>query len=371
MRIPTELARRPMLAPALGATLLVQTLLQGGAVQAASSSSNSYQRTSLVSDLPGVARVTDPHLVNPWGLSASPTGPFWVSDNGTGLATIYDGHGTPSSLVVTVPPPAGSSGTAAPTGNVFNPTSDFVVMQGGTSGPSQFIFATEDGTISGWNPAVNPTMAVLAVDNSASGAVYKGLALGSNARGNFLFAANFHAGTVDVFDAHFTPATLAGSFHDPALPAGYAPFNIANIGGQLFVTYAVQDADKHDDVPGSGHGFIDVFDTNGNLVRRFTSHGPLNSPWGLALAPADFGKFSGDLLVGNFGDGRINAFDPTSGAFLGTLRDREGNPIAIPGLWALRFGNGGQAGDPHTLFFTAGIVHEQHGLFGSLQHQDE
>src|SRR5437588_3007257 len=230
-----------------------------------------YQRTNLVSDLHGVATFTDPNLVNAWGLAHSPTSPWWVADNGTGKSTLYNGHGRKfpigSPLVVTIPPPKGSpSGTtAAPTGIVFNGKNEFVVKQHGNSGPSFFIFDTEDGTISGWNPNVNLTNAVLAVDKSASKAVYKGLALGSNASGDFLYAANFHAGTIDVFDVNFARAHLAGSFRDPNIPTGYAPFNIENIGGNFYVTYAKQDAAKHDDVAGHGHGFIDVFDTDGNF----------------------------------------------------------------------------------------------------------
>jgi uncharacterized protein (TIGR03118 family) len=328
-----------------------------------------YQQTNLVSDLPNIAQFQDPNLLNPWGLSHSPTSPWWVSDNGAGVSTLYNGDGTARSLVVTIPPPAGSppGTTSAPTGNVFNGTSGFVVTEGGKSGPSFFIFATEDGTIAGWNPTVDMTHAVLAVDNSASGAIYKGLAIGSNGSGAFIYATNFHAGTIDVFDSNFAPATLSGSFTDPRIPIGYAPFGIQNIGGNLYVTYALQDKNKEDDVAGPAHGFVDVFDTNGNLIRRLVSHGRLNSPWGLALAPADFGRFSNDLLVGNFGDGRINAIDPKSGAFLGQLSEQAGKPITIDGLWALVFGNGANAGATNELFFTAGIDDEAHGLFGDIQ----
>jgi uncharacterized protein (TIGR03118 family) len=330
-------------------------------------------QTNLVSDVPGLAQTTDPNLVNAWGITSSSTSPFWVADNGTGVSTLYNGAGQPfplaSPLVVTIPPPAGSAPgtTSAPTGTVFNGSSDFVVSSGGHSGPSRFIFDTEDGTISGWSPTVDATHAILAVDNSASGAIYKGLALGSTATGNFLYATNFHAGTVDVFDKNFAPATLSpGAFTDPLLPAGFAPFGIANIGGQLYVTYAKQDADAEDDVAGRGNGFVDVFDTSGTLVRRFASGAPLNSPWGLAVAPATWGRIAGDVLVGNFGDGAINVFDPATGDWRGGLRSDSGGPLTIDGLWGLRFGNGGNGGDPNTLFFTAGPDDEQHGLFGSL-----
>jgi uncharacterized protein (TIGR03118 family) len=330
-----------------------------------------YQQTNLVSDLPGVAAVTDPHLVNAWGMSHSATSPWWISDNGAGVSTLYNGSGTPASLVVTIPPPLGSPAgtTSTPTGNVFNSTSSFAVTKNGVTRPAVFLFATEDGTISGWNPAVDPTNAILAADQSAFGAIYKGLALGSNSSGNFLFATNFHNGTVDVFDTHFAPVSLAGSFTDPSIPSGFAPFGIANLNGQLYVTYAKQDADKEDDVAGPANGFVDIFDTNGNLIRRLVTHGRLNSPWGLTFAPADFGQFSNDLLVGNFGDGRINVVDPTTGDFLGQLRDRDNRAITIDGLWGLAFGNGANAGPTTTLFFTAGIDDEAHGLFGSLRHE--
>jgi uncharacterized protein (TIGR03118 family) len=337
-----------------------------------------YLQTNLVSDIPGLARHTDPNLVNPWGITPRPDGQLRVSDNGTGLSTVYTNNGTALSPVVTIPPPAGSSPgtTAAPTGNVLNTTSDFVIRAGHRSGPATFVFATEDGTLSGWNRAVNRTNAILAVDNSASGAVYKGLALGSNARGHLLFATNFHAGTVDVFDKHFHQVHLAGSFIDPQLPPppigspGFAPFGIQNIGGNLFVTYALQKPDQHDDMAGPGNGFVDVFDTDGHLLRRFASHGTLNSPWGMAVAPDDFGQFSDALLVGNFGDGRINAFSRTTGAFLGQLSNPADQPITIDGLWGITFAKAGDEDDANTLFFAAGINDEADGLFGTLRPAD-
>lgn len=324
-----------------------------------------YVQTNLVSDLPGVAALTDPNLQNPWGMSSSPTSPIWVSDNRTGLATLYNGAGAIQSLVVTIPPPTGGTPPAAPTGQVFNGSAtDFKLPNGN---PARFIFATEDGTISGWNGG---TSAVLVVDNSVSGAVYKGLAIGSSGGSNFLFATNFNAGTIDVFDAAFNSVNTGGKFTDPNLPAGYAPFNIQNINGTLYVTYALQDAAKHDDVSGPGNGFVDAFDTAGNLIKRVSSGGALDSPWGLALGSAGFGQFAGDLLVGNFGDGRISAFDPISDAFLGQLQDQSASPITIDGLWGLRFGNGGSGGDVNALFFTAGIPGpdnvEDHGLFGTV-----
>jgi uncharacterized protein (TIGR03118 family) len=330
-----------------------------------------YLQTNLVSDIPGIARFTDPNLVNPWGLAYGPTGPFWVSDNNAAVSTLYTGNGQPQSLVVGIPGPDGTPTSGTPTGIVFNGGSGFTVTDGTHSGTAFFIFATEDGTIAGWAPAVSFTQAELAVPNPGGTAVYKGLAMGVNSTGNtLLYATNFRAGTIDVFDTSFRNVDSVITFHDPHIPVGYAPFGIQNIGGQLFVTYAKQDAAKHDDDAGPGRGFVDVFTTDGVLVRRFASHGPLNSPWGMALAPSNFGPFSGDLLIGNFGNGRINAFDPTTGAFLGALKDGNGNPIVIGGLWGLMFGNGAKAGSKHTLFFSAGINHEGDGLFGSLQAKD-
>ena len=329
---------------------------------AAPNPGNSFVQHNLVSDLPGVASYMDPNLANPWGVSFSPTSPFWISDNHTGLATLYNGSGVKIPLVVTIPPPTGQAGPAAPTGQVFN--SNTANFNG-----ARFIFATEDGTISSWQGS-NGTNAVLNVDNSASGTVYKGLALASNGSGTFLYATDFHGGAVDVFDSSFNKVSLTGSFTDPGLPAGYAPFNLQAAGGMLYVSYALQDAAKHDDVAGPGHGFLDVFDTNGNLVQRLLTQGALNSPWGMAWAPAGFGKFSGDLLVGNFGDGTINAFDPTTGNLVGQLDDPNGNPITNLGLWDITFGNGGSGGSKNILYFTAGIPGpdniEDHGLFGSV-----
>jgi uncharacterized protein (TIGR03118 family) len=339
--------------------------------------SGSYLPTNLTSDVPGMAPTIDPNLVNPWGMASSPSGPTWVSDNGVGVSTLYNGQGLqqPSAsapLVVTIPPPAGSpAGTlASPTGIVFNGTSNFTVSANGASAPAAFLFATEDGTISGWNQTVDPTKAILEVDNSnvpaGNGAVYKGLTMANTVNGTFLYATNFRAGTVDVFDTNFHAATLAGSFSDPNLPAGFAPFGIQALGSNIYVTYAKQNDAKHDDVAGPGNGYVDVFDTSGNFSKRLVSQGPLNSPWGLALAPAQFGDFSNDLLVGNFGDGHINAFDPGTGTFLGPMKEDTGAPVIIDGLWGLRFGNNGAAGNANILYFTAGIDGETHGLFGCI-----
>src|SRR5262249_10949475 len=242
-------------------------------------------------------------------------------------------------------------GTSPPTGVATNATSGFVISSGAQSAPSTELFATEDGTIAGWNSSVDPTHAIIAVDNSASGAVYKGLALGFNADAAFLFATNFHAGTIDVFDSNFDPVRTDGGFEDPDIPDGFAPFGIAAINSHLYVTYAKQDAAGHDDVAGPGNGFIDIFDTEGNLLKRFTSQGQLNSPWGMAWAPFEgFGNFNNALFVGNFGDGSVNAFDFDSGEFLGKVSDASGKPINIPGVWALEFGLGVARASSSTLF---------------------
>src|ERR687887_1739173 len=303
-----------------------------------------FTQTNLVSDVPGLANRTDPNLVNPWGMTLGLNSGLWVSDNGSGKATTYDSSGHPlpsgSPLVVTIPAPGGT-GSSAPTGVATNGTSGFVISSGGHSAPSTELFATEDGTIAGWNSSVDPTDAVTAVDNSASHAVYKGLAIGFNASGAFLFATNFHAGTVDVFDSSFNPVHIPGAFTDKKIPSSFAPFGISSINGDLYVTYAKQDSSKTDDVAGPGNGFIDIFDTHGKLLQRFTSKGELNSPWGMAWAPFEnFGSFDNALLVGNFGDGTINAFDFDSGDFLGKVTNSSGAPITIPGIWALQFEHG-------------------------------
>jgi uncharacterized protein (TIGR03118 family) len=336
-----------------------------------------YRRTNLVSDIAGVALRTDPNLINAWGIAFSPTGPVWIADNNAGVSTVYKGTGEPIlfgafPLVVNVPPPNGGTPPAAPTGVVFNPTPGFAVGSGANSGPSIFIFATEDGTISGWNPGADPKNAILAVDNSAPGgvdhstlgAVYKGLAIGAMNSQTFIYATNFRDGIVEVYDSTFK---LVNSFTDPNLPPGFAPFGIQSIGKNLYVTFAVQNAAKHDDVAGPGNGFVDIFGTDGTLQQRFASQGTLNSPWGLAQAPGNFGKLSKAILVGDFGDGRINAFEAGSGEFLGQLEDTIDQPLAIEGLWALEFGNGGLAGSKNQLLFTAGIGGEKHGLFGSIR----
>jgi uncharacterized protein (TIGR03118 family) len=326
-----------------------------------------YVQHDLVSDARGVAAQTDVNLVNAWGLALSPTSAFWISNNETGTSTLYNGAGqafpTNSPLVVRVPASAkGGAPKGSPTGVVFNTTPLFDIAPGK---PATFLFATEDGTISGWNPAVSAAPKVM-VDGSASHAEYTGLAVGSNFSAPLLYAANFGAGTIDVFDGNFKPAKVSGGFHDPHIPAGFAPFNIRRFGDRLYVTYA-----KQKETAGNDGGYVDVFDLNGNLLQRLISKGPLNSPWGLAFSPDFFGDYSNALLVGNFTDGKINAFDPVSGSLLGTLEDNTGKAIQIEGLRALDFGNGHNGTDAETLYFTAGVgvggAATYRGLFGQLQ----
>ena len=326
-----------------------------------------YRQHNLVSDLPGMADRTDPNLVNAWGIEHSATSPWWVNANGTGKSILYDGTGAAfpaaAPLVVTIPPPAGATGSSTPTGIVFNGTTDFELAP---NTPARFIFATEDGAIAAWNPAVDATNAIVKVPDSPA-AVYKGITLGVMGGKNVIYAANFRAGTIDVFDASFAPVALAaGVFQDPRIPEGFAPFNVQNIGGSIFVTYAMQDPTKHDDVAGPGNGFLDQYNGDGALIMRFRHGHWMNSPWGIALAPAGFGKLSGRLLLGNFGSGQIAAFELRSGEFHGMLRGRRGKPITIDGLWGLKFGNGANAGPANVLFFAAGIQDEAHGLFGTL-----
>jgi uncharacterized protein (TIGR03118 family) len=316
-----------------------------------------YQVRKLVSDVPGAAEKTDPHLVNAWGLAFIQFGPAWVADNGTGVSTIYDGDGNPQSLVVIIP-------GGKPTGIVFNGTGDFVVSKNSVSAPARFLFATENGTIAGWAPTVDPNHAITIVDNSASGAIYKGLTLGADGTRSLLYASDFHNNKVDVFDKNF--ASVTGGFTDSSISDKYAPFGIQNLGGSIYVTYAKQDADKVDEVPGRGNGIVNVFDARGNLIRRVYKGGPLNAPWGLAIAPADFGVFSNTLLVGNFGDGTINAFKLDSGRFVGTLSDANRDPIVIDGLWGIGFGDGYRDQPTNVLFFAAGPEDESHGLYGRI-----
>jgi uncharacterized protein (TIGR03118 family) len=315
---------------------------------------DSYTVTPLVSDVPGAAPVLDPNLQNAWGLTASSTSPWWVADNGTSVSTLYNGDGVKQGLTVIVGIDSG------PTGTVFNGGSGFQVTNGTTSAAARFIFDGEDGVLRGWAPSVDGTHALVAAMGDP-GAIFKGLAIADNK----LYAADFHNNEVAVFDSTWH---LVDRFTDPGLPNGYAPFGIQTLGGNIFVTFAKQDADAEDEVAGQGRGFVDEFDTSGNLIRRVAQHGQLNAPWGLAQAPSDFGRFSGDLLVGNFGDGQINVYElGANGQYThkGELRE-SGHQITIDGLWALEFGNDGNAGHKNELFFTAGPNDESNGLFGKI-----
>ena len=316
----------------------------------------------LVGDTASTAPAADPLLVNAWGLSAGPTTPWWTANNGSNTTTLYNGKGAKQALTVAV--------AGGPTGTVFNGSAtDFVISQNGKSGAARFLFATEAGTILGWSPTVNGTTALPGVDGTSAGAIYKGLAT----MGDRLYATDFHNARVDVFDASFAPVTLAGGFKDAKLPKGYAPFGIQALNGNIFVTYAKQNGAKKDDVPGNGNGYVDEFTGDGQLVARVASGGrtnaPPNSPWGLALAPSSFGVFSGDVLVGNFGNGRISAYKDLGGGkwvYKGQLRRGDGTLIAIDQLWAIAFGNGAAAGPTTSLYFLAGPGEETHGLFGAI-----
>lgn len=336
-----------------------------------------YKQTNLISDLPGMAATTDPNLVNPWGLSRSSGSPWWISDNGTGLTTLDTGTGAAAALGQ--PCPAGAntncvivptgdtnvSPTGTPTGQVFNGTTDFNLTNGSTA---KFIFVTEDGTVSGWNGG--PTAVIMANTHSAS--VYKGVTIATvrkpdGSLTNQLFVADFRKGRVEIYDASFHHMPQSDdAFRDERIPEGYAPFNVQNIGGNIYVAFAQQDSTKHDDVAGAGHGYVDVFTTNGHLLLRLQHGNYFNSPWGIAQAPNDFGLFSHDVLVGQFGSGQILVFNPVTGAFRGTLNDATDKAIVISGLWDIAFGGGTTSGPSNTLFFTAGLNDEQDGLFGTI-----
>jgi len=325
-----------------------------------------FQRHVLVSDGYVQAGHTDPNLVNGWGVAFNPFGFAWVAAADGTVSTLYDGAGNVQSLVVQIPQPNAPTG-GNPTGIVFNGSTGFVVTQGALSGPSRFIFATEQGVIAAWSPEVDLTHAIRMVDYSSRHSSYKGLALSAGGRGQLLYAADFFHGCVDVFDSTFRRVGLhSGAFTDPNLPRGYAPFNVQAIGGDIYVTYAKQQPGGDEEEHGPGLGFVDVYTPTGYLIRRVASGGALNAPWGVALAPANFGEFSNKLLVGNFGDGYINVFDPTSGNRLGALRDRSGRRIWIDGLWGIAFGNGLAQQPVDTLFFAAGPKEESHGLYGRI-----
>ncbi len=340
-----------------------------GSGSGSNTKANVYVRTNLLSNIAGYADSagsalhTDPNLKNPWGITYSPSGPFWISNNNSGTLGLYDGSGNIQGTAITI---AGVNGSAkgTPTGQVYNGTSDF--------GSSLFIACTEDGAIISW---YSGSAAVIRVNDVTVGVrpVYKGLAIGNNGSANYLYAANFSNGRIDVFDGAYAHHTLSGTFVDPSLPAGYAPYNIQNFSGKLYVTYALQDGLKHDSVSGAGRGLINIFDMNGNFLDRLVtgsaaggSVAELNAPWGLAVAPSAFGPFGSALLVGNFGDGKITAINSSTGAVLGQMKDSVGNLVSISGLWGLMFGNGGGAGSTNTLYFSAGINGEADGLFGSI-----
>jgi uncharacterized protein (TIGR03118 family) len=329
-------------------------------------SGNTYKQTNLVADTSAASPTplhVDPNLLNPWGIAFFPNNPFWISDNNSGFSTLYDQTGTLQGTFK-VPPPNGTSGAATPTGIVANLSAAGFVVGGQ---PGLFIFDTEDGTISAWNGGATVT---LAVDNSmgGAGAVYKGLAMVTSNSANFILATNFRSGNIEVYDSNFAPVSLSGSFTDPNLPPGYAPFGIHNVGNnQIYVTYALQDSAKHDPVHAAGDGIVDIFDDNGNFVQRFISNGDVhtNAPWGIVIPPAGFGAFGGDVLIGNFGDGVLNAYSPSK-TFIDSVRDAGGNVITNLSLWDLVFGGGGSSGDPSTLYLTAGGMNEAHGIFASL-----
>jgi uncharacterized protein (TIGR03118 family) len=326
---------------------------------------NNYLVHNLVADQAGVADHTDPNLVNPWGNAFSATSPFWIADEGTGLSTLYDGTGTPNATTVVSIPAAGGKTTPGPvTGVIQNSvTTAFLVAAGKQS---QFAFCSADGAITGWNSSVNAKQALILLDNSKNNAVYYGCAAATPTGGTpQLYVANLNSGKVEVYDQNMNP--IAAAFANPAIPAGYAPFNVQILAGQVWVAYALQNTAKNGWVAGAGNGYVAAYDLTGKLVGPTISGGSLNAPWGMTIAPSSFGYFATALLVGNFGDGKINAYNATSGNPVGALDDLNGNPITIPGLWWIGFGNNGSHIDPATLYFTAGSGNQQHGLLGSIQ----
>jgi uncharacterized protein (TIGR03118 family) len=347
----------------LNVSVCLLVVSAAGAAQA-QSGANSYRVVNLVSNVAGVAAETDPGLVDPWGFS-NPGTPFWLSDHASGLSTVYAATGVPNAAVIVTIPAASGSGTGKPTGQVQNSAAAAFKLSNNAN--ASFIFATEDGLIAAWNNAIGK-VAEIEVNNSSKNAVYKGLAIGTSDAGGTLYGANFRSGKIDTWGPNYVPVTLAGSFADAQVPAGYAPFNIWNISSKLYVEYAKQDKNQFLDAGGAGAGYVAVFDLNGNLITHLVSGGVLNSPWGVAVAPAGWGSFGGALLVGNFGDGRVNAFDATNGTFLGTLQNTDGSPIAISGLWGMVFGTGTKA-DINTLYFCAGIPNGSsipRGLLGTI-----
>ena len=346
--------------------------LGGGSALAAPG--HGYTETKLTGNNAGTAANTDAKLTNAWGLAESATSPIWTSDNHSGYSTVYNGQGQPfpiaTPLQVKIPASASeTTGTVAgPTGIVFYGGTGFVVTNGNNSGPARFIFDTEDGTISGWTAAADPANAINEYDNNDSGVVFKGLAIAPNGADTDIFATDFHDNNIKVFKRDWSQVTPSGTFTDPGVPSGFAPFGIQNIGGNIYVTYAKQlGPDNHDDQAGAGNGYVSVFDVNGVLQSHLIAGGVLNSPWGLAVAPAGFGDLAGDLLVGNFGDGKINAFDLATGAPEGSLSAASGSPIVNPGLWGLMFGSGSaNGGGANTLLLTAGPNAESDGLLAAI-----
>jgi uncharacterized protein (TIGR03118 family) len=361
-------------------------------------SAQHYQQTNLVSNVPvtPAASVTDPNLLNPWGLVHGPTTPWWISNNAGGTSTLYNNSGlNPANPAQTPPPvlppvtivalnaPGGTPGNGvkipnapgqpapgSPTAVLYNgSTTDFLLAPGK---PAVFIFATEDGTIQGWNSGVNATTAIIEVDNSQvpnkdNGAVYKGATIAEIGGSEYILAANFRSGRIDVFDSTFKPVNIPGElFREDEIPRGFAPFNVQGIGPNIYVTFAQQDSAKHDPVGGAGLGFVVVFDGHGKNIAHLEHGDWLNAPWGVVEAPADFGEFSHALLIGNFRGGTIAAFNPRTGRFMGNVLNADGSTVNIDGLWALAFGNGGASGPGSTLFFTAGPDNETNGLFGTL-----
>lgn len=344
----------------------------GGYGGAPGSAAGTFAVTALVSNGAVAAKTTDADLRNPWGLVFAPGDVVWTANNASQTSTLYDGNGAKNALTVSIP--SGAHGAANPTGVVFNSGKEFVIQANGHSAPALFIYAGEGGTLAGWADTVDAQHAITTFDDAAGGAVYKGLAIATDANGAArLYAADFHNGKIDTFDGTFTRVTLpATAFFDPTLPVDYAPFNVQALvfDGEtaIYVAYAQQQApDNHDNASGAGLGLVDVYDLEGNLKSHLiAAGGKLNAPWGLAVAPAQFGAFGGDLLVGNFGDGLINAFDPASGALKGTLTDGTGQAIAIGGLWGLAFGNDSNNQPATTLFYTAGPDQEADGLYGRI-----
>jgi len=353
-----------------------------GSNQMTAPSSQEFADTALVSDKAGVVATTttiDANLQNPWGTAVAPGLPFWIADNNSNLATLYTGTGTVETSTITgsnsvgIAIPASAAGVQAnPTGQVYNATGGFLIHTVNGMESALFIYDGEGGTIAAW-AANSGATAVTAYDdgivNGANHAVYKGLAIGSVNGATFLYATDLHNNKVDVFDTNFSkPAAMQGKFVDPTMPAGFVPFGISAVSGQLYVTYAKQDSAMHDEVTGAGMGYVDVFDMSGNFVTRFASQGMLNAPWGIAVAPSGFGSIAGDVLIGNFGDGTINIFTPSGSlaTVVGQLMVSNGGTLAIPGLWSLVFGNGDPDKPLTTLFYTAGFANQTDGVFGSI-----